>query len=160
MRSLFKVIFTALFFSFIFSSCADKLSPEQQEEKNHNEIINSAPIDIDYKINVPSGNISEELKDFSGHWVGKWNDVIPSQLIITDINNEQVTFIYSWGEIPQREIEAGSTKRTVEIDSDAKIKFERNNILYTFVLNSILNKVIGAQIEGDEVLNIVMEKVR
>ena len=155
-----RTIMVMMFIGFVICSCADKLSPEQKAEQEKNEIIKTAPIKTDYKINPPSNNLPEKLKAFSGKWVGKWNDVIPSQLIVTDINENEAAFIYSWGSSPQRNIEAGSIRRNASIDSEGKIKFEREGVLYTFVVNTILNKVIGAQINSDGVSNIAMVKVK
>jgi len=160
LKRVFQVIIYSLLLSFFFSACTKKLDPEQEAAKERDEIIKEAPINLEYKINPPADGLSQKLKMFSGHWVGKWNDVIPSQLVVTDIDKEHVTFIYSWGSAPQREIEAGSLKKTVELKSDDKIEFKQNELLTTFVINTILNKVIGAQIDGDEVHNIVMEKVK
>ena len=159
MSKIYQLIIYNLLLCFFLSACAEKLSPEQEVEKEKKEIINEAPINIEYKINPPSEDVSPRIKEFSGRWVGKWNKVIPSQLVVTDINQDQVTFIYSWGAMPTREKEAGSLKKTVKLRSGDKIEFEQDEVITSFVLNTILHKIIGAQIDGDEVSNIVMEKV-
>lgn len=63
------------------------------------------------------------------------------------------------GERILKNIDADMISRTVAIRSDAKIIFEINSSMYTFVVDTLLNKVIGARISGDIVSNIVMEKV-
>jgi hypothetical protein len=92
--------------------------------------------------------------------VGKWNDAFPSQLVVTDVTKSQATFIYSWAAVPQRNIKAGNVEKTVNISSDGKIEFEIDSVITSLVFNPVLNKIIGAKISGDEVSNIVMEKVK
>lgn len=159
MSSLQRMLFYPLLTILFFVSCSEKVNPEEEAKKQKAKIIKEAPIDIEYKINPPGENISENLKLLSGKWVGRWNDIVPCQLIITDINSYEATIIYSWGAIPQREVEAGSFTKTVKINSDAKIIFELDSAITTFVANTTLKKLIGAQINGDEVSNIVMDKV-
>lgn len=159
MSKIYQLIIHTLLLCFLLSACVEKLSPEQEEQKEKNEIIKDAPINLEYKINPPAEGASPQIKEFSGRWVGKWNKVIPSQLVVTDINQDKVTFIYSWGKMPTRDIEAGSIKKTVKLNSGNKIEFEQEEVITSFVINTILHKIIGAQIDGNEVSNIVMEKV-
>lgn len=149
-----------LLFGLLIAGCSEKLDPEEKAAKERNEIIKSAPINIDYKINPPEEDVPENIKAFSGRWVGKWNDAFPSQLVVTNISRNQATFIYSWASIPQRGIEAGKVEKTVNLSSDGKIEFEIDSVITSFVFNPVLKKIIGAKINGDEVSNIVMEKVK
>lgn len=143
-----------------FCSCAEKVDPQKEIENNRNEIINAAPISSDYTIIEPAQNLSNTIKAFSGQWVGKWNDVHPSQLVVTSVSREKATFIYSWGANPSKNIDAGFVTRTVNFDEHQRINFEKEDVIFTFTVDTLLNKVIGAQINGDIVSNIVMEKIR
>lgn len=149
-----------LSFGLLIAGCSEKLDPEEKAAKERNEIIASAPINIDYNINPPEDDVPEKIKAFSGRWVGKWNDAFPSQLVVTDVTKSQATFIYSWAAVPQRNIKAGNVEKTVNISSDGKIEFEIDSVITSLVFNPVLNKIIGAKISGDEVSNIVMEKVK
>ena len=142
------------------SSCDEKIDPELEAKLDREAIVNEAPIAFDYEIKEPTGKLSEDLKAFSGHWVGRWRERFPSQLIVTEINTSKVTFIYSWGDNPSHEIEKGAVQETISLDDQGRIVFQKNNALITFTVNTILNKVIGVKVIDDEVTNIVMEKMR
>lgn len=155
----FKIMLLVVSIIFL-CSCAEKVDPQKEIEKNRNEIINEAPISSDYTIVEPAQNLSNDLKAFSGQWVGKWNDVHSSQLVVTNVGRKKVTFIYSWGANPSKNIDAGSVTKTVNFDEHQRINFEKEDAIFTFTVDTLLNKVIGAQINGDIVSNIVMEKIR
>lgn len=160
MNKYFLLCLNCLLLGLLITGCSEKPGPEEEAAKEINEIIQSAPINRDYKINPPADDVPQNIRAFSGRWVGKWNDAFPSQLVVTNISRNQVTFIYSWASIPQRGIQAGKVEKTVNISSDGKIEFEIDSVITSFVFNPVLNKIIGAKINGDEVSNIVMEKVK
>ncbi len=141
-------------------SCTEKLEPGKEAEKNRKEIIDAAPISFEYKIKEPREDTPSQLKAFLGQWVGRWKNIFASQLVITEINSTNVTFIYSWESIPQRNIEGGEMRDTMELDSHGRISFQKDSAVVTFAVDTLLNKIIGVKIEGDIVSNIVMEKVR
>ena len=145
---------------FLLSSCDEKIDPEVEARQNREAIVNEAPIAIDYQINTPSEKLSEDIKAFSGHWVGRWRDRFPSQLIVTEINSNKATFIYSFGDNPSHNITAGAIQETIELDDQGRIVFQKDSAQITFTVNTILNKVIGVKIKDDEVSNIVMERMR
>lgn len=155
-----KYYFYCFLFLFgLLTGCNEEIDPAKEAEQKRNQILEKTIVSIDYKIEKPKDNLPNNLKLFSGVWVGKWNEVQPSRLIITKISSNEVSFIYAWGANPQKNIDADMISRTVAIRSDAKIIFEINSSMYTFVVDTLLNKVIGARISGDIVSNIVMEKV-
>jgi len=160
LHKLFTNLFLIVIISFHFVSCKEDIDPEKQTELNRNKIIHEAPIKNEYEIEKPKDNLPENIKAFSGHWVGKWNDVIPSQLVVININQTEASFIYSWGANQHKGIESGIITETAMLDERGRIKYVKDDLSLTFTVDTLLNKVIGVSIRGDVVSNIVMEKVK
>lgn len=160
MHKLLTNLFFIVIISFHFVSCKEDIDPAKQAELNRNKIIQEAPIKNQYEIEKPKDNLPENIKAFSGQWVGKWNDVIPSQLVVVSINQSEASFIYSWGANQHKGIESGIIKETTKLDERGRIKYVKDDLSLTFTVDTLLNKVIGVSIKGDVVSNIVMEKVR
>lgn len=139
--------------------CNEEIDPDKEAELKRNQILEKTNVSIDYKIEKPKDNLPNNIKLFSGVWVGKWNEVQPSRLVVTKVSSTEISFIYAWGANPQKNIDADMVSRTVRIQDNGKITFEINDAIYSFVVDTLLNKVIGARISGDIVSNIVMEKV-
>lgn len=160
MHKLLTNLFLIVVISFHFVSCKEDIDPAKQTELNRNKIIHEAPIKNEYEIEKPKDNLPENIKAFSGHWIGKWNDVIPSQLVVVSINHAEASFIYSWGANQHKGIESGIITETAKIDERGRIKYVKDDLSLTFTVDTLLNKVIGVSIRGDVVSNIVMEKVK
>ncbi|KUG26604.1 hypothetical protein ASZ90_003555 [hydrocarbon metagenome] len=159
-RSFSFILISIIILSALFcASCKENFDPGKEAEKNRNKIIQSAPIQSEYEIEKPKENLPENIRAFSGHWVGKWNDLIPSQLIVTKISSNEITFIYSWGANPQRGVESGVIKGTTKLDDKGRIKYDKEDLSLTFAVDTLLNKVIGVSVKGEMISNIVMEKV-
>lgn len=148
-----------LIFVFLIVGCEEeKLTSEQESAKYKKEIVDAAPIKFDYEIKQPSKNLPTALKDFSGHWVGRWGKKYASQLVITEINSKEAKFIYSWEGNRVREIEGGAISEEGKVEPTGRIVYQSENESLTFVIDTLLNKVIGVHLIDDEITNIVMEK--
>lgn len=159
MRSFFLSSFLLLNIVGLFFGCEEeKLTPEQETAKYKKEIVDAAPIKFDYEVIEPSNNLSQTLKKFSGHWVGRWGERYASQLIVTEINSKEAKFIYSWEGNNVREIEGGAISEKGKVQPTGRIIYQSENESLTFAIDTLLNKVIGVHLIDDEITNIVMEK--
>ena len=132
---------------FLVCACTEEIDPEKEAEKERSKIISSAPISFEFTIETPSVDLPAHLKAFSGRWIGKWNDFYPSQLVVTKINSNEAAFVYSWGANSRKNTKNGELKETVAIDDHGRISFKNNDIFLTFVADTVLNKVIGVQVD-------------
>ena len=126
-------------------------SPETQA------IIDQAPITIDYETAVPPDSVSDELKAFAGHWVGKWNNGISSQIVVTKISGKNVEFIYSWGKHPEGNFGAGQIKLTAKVIGPGKVKYDETEIL-TLEYDKNSGKLMGVHDNGTVQTTIELHK--
>lgn len=122
------------------------------------KIIDDAPVTIEYEIAVPPDSVPDELKAFAGHWVGKWNNNIPSQIIVTDIAEEKVEFVYSWGKDPEGNFINDEIKITADVIEPGKIKYSDVEVL-TLELVKETGELKGTYDNGKNVTEIVLRKI-
>lgn len=86
-----------------------------------------APAFEHIKITQPDQNINPMLKSFSGWWVGRWDGILPSQLIIEEIESNSATVVYTWGDHPSGSFKRGRSRSKVKVSPSGKIEFDNYN---------------------------------
>lgn len=154
-----RIIIVVLILLFVYGCGEKELTPEEKAEQYKNEIMQNAPISFEYELKPPSDRVDEQLKEYSGHWIGKWDDKYASQLIVTEINNDKAKFIYSWQGNPNNGISSGVITETAEVTEEGRLVYQTQNESLTFAIDTLLHKIIGVQLIDDKMNNIIMQKV-
>ncbi len=158
-KGIFNLPLVMISLLVLFIACSEKeLTPDEIAEKYKSDIVKSAPIHFEYDLITPSDNIPDVLREFSGHWIGRWDEKEASQLIITKINKNEANFIFSW-EGNNTDDNGGAISQTALVKPNGRIVYTDGNESLTFAVDTLLNKVIGVHIIEDDVSNIVMQKI-
>jgi cytosine/adenosine deaminase-related metal-dependent hydrolase len=62
------------------------------------------PIPQDVVVVAPAADVPQGVAAFSGRWAGTWENTLDHMLVVERIAGRNVTFIYSWGVAPARNI--------------------------------------------------------
>lgn len=82
-----------------------------------------APLPDDISISPPSPAIAQHVSAFSGAWLGAWGAELPTALVVEQVNsNGTAEVIYSWGDSPTHQFEAGWSRHAGRI-SKGKLRF-------------------------------------
>jgi hypothetical protein len=141
-----SILLTAFCAAFIFSELAVS-----------SEIEDLAPLP-ELNITAPSENLDEHLYFFSGVWEGLWDEFLPSQLAIEEINEATATVVFSWGELEEA-FEQGWHRHPVIVFSNDTLVLcdDEATALFRFDLES--DTLHGVRILGQELNKISMTRV-
>ena len=104
-----------------------------------NDCLGESPLPK-YKIKAPASNVPKEVANFSGVWIGMWEDGIRGglchTLVVTRVKaNGRAKVIYSTGVYPPWNLRRGSYGRFSGKIKEDELSFKlRNGILVTYRL--------------------------
>lgn len=145
-----------------FSACIEKQAEENLYTESGLEIAKleeDAPIEFDYKIIPPDSNLPAKVRALSGHWIGVWDDSIPSQLIIQKIDSTEADVLYSWGTHPDSVYEKGWSRFIAEIDLRGRIIYN-NGVQFTFIFDPKKDILKGENEIRETRSKIIMERIK
>ncbi len=89
-----------------------------------------APITDDIKIIKPDETVKLEISAFSGHWIGRWGNVLASHLVVETINNESALVVYSAGDHSEGLFKRGCGRLKAQIDENGKLRWKSRSELF------------------------------
>ncbi len=116
-----------------------------------------APAFDDIKIIPPNQDVHPALKAFSGWWVGEWDGILPSQLIVEKIERNSATVVYTWGDHPSGSFEKGRLRNNAKILANGKFEFG-TTAHFTFEIDMEKDLVYGVRKKGQNVSKIAMKR--
>src|SRR5207245_9760380 len=77
------------------------------------------PLPDDVKVVAPAADVPRDIAAFSGTWAGLWAHTLDHVLVVEKIEGRHVTFVYSWGVAPARDITTPEFVRVTGTVDDA-----------------------------------------
>jgi len=109
------------------------------------------------RILPPDEDISPELRAFSGSWAGRWDGILPSQLIVEEISADSAKIIYTWGDHPSGYFKKGRIRRTAKAFPFGKIELAGETSLI-FEIDIEEDVLYGTRESPTSISRIVMER--
>ena len=102
------------------------------------------PLPLDIKITSPRVEIPQDMAAFSGKWVGMWDGQLRTTLVVEEITPPTAKVIYSWGDNPRSDIQAGFARYVAKI-GHGKLQFgdPEKGITITFTISKDFDRVEG-----------------
>lgn len=69
------------------------------------------PVPGDLRITLPSSSVPPNRAAFSGVWVGKWDNILDTALVVQEFTTLGISGIYAWGVAPSRKISRAGWSR-------------------------------------------------
>jgi len=140
----------------------ESLNYQRGQEIISKPIEDLAPLPKDVAIIPPADTLPKNLAAFSGHWIGRWGDVLPSQLIVEEITERNALVIYSWGESSSGSFKEGWTRIQANVTSSGILKWggttDRGITKVKFRLDENNKVLLGIFERNQRVSKIVMRQ--
>lgn len=152
---------------------------KEEEEKRKLEVEQKAPekaksetisTDLGKSFNVPfkgilnivtpDANLPKEITSFSGVWEGIWGDMLlPSQLVVEQIDLKQAIVVYGWADHPQGRFKGGWSRQTAKVIPPRTIEWGGGDRpKFSFTMDKNLNNISGKRVFQNEISYIDMLK--
>lgn len=115
---------------------------------NYENVRSEAPISETIHIVKPSQDIGPDIAKLSGVWYGWGEYRIAGQLVVEQIESDNASVIYAWGDHPEGYFKRGWVRTSATIDSSGEITLSLNDVRITFKLDKDENVIIGNYSKG------------
>ncbi len=130
---------------------------QRTQESLSKPIEELSPLPNDIKIIAPAKNLPSNILSLSGHWIGRWGETLPSQLIVERIEVESAMIVYSWGEHLSGKFNEGWSREEAKVTSLGTIEFGEG-VKFTFKIDKSGNKLYGTRKRLQDTSNIIMSR--
>jgi hypothetical protein len=108
------------------------------------------PLPQDIKIIPPSPDVPKEIAAFSRTWEGNWDGWLDAKFIVEEINSNQASIIYSWGDAPRWKTKKGYIRIAAKVSVGGKnpqIEFGdgEKKPKFIFTMNNDLKTIEGSR---------------
>jgi hypothetical protein len=116
------------------------------------------PAPPELHITVPSAGLPPELAAFSGTWEGAWDDVLPSRLVVEEIDTESARVVYAWADHPQGRFQAGWSRVKAKVLPGGTLQWGSDG-RFTFTMARDRLSINGKWEEADHLATVTMKKI-
>jgi hypothetical protein len=116
------------------------------------------PAPPELHITVPAANLPPEVAAFSGTWEGAWDDVLPSRLVVEEIDTESARVVYAWADHPQGRFQAGWSRVRVKVLPGGTLQWGSDG-RFTFTMARDRLSINGKWEEAEHIATVIMKKI-
>ena len=140
-----------------FKKICDSLHYQKMKAIASRPIAELAPFPTDILISSPAENLPSKISALHGSWAGRWGGVLPSQLVIEQIDENQAQIVYTWGESPSEKFQAGWVRSLATISPDGIISWGIETI-FRFKIDFENDVLLGTRESAQSKDRIVMRR--
>ena len=108
---------------------------------------------------TPDPNLPKEITSFFGVWEGLWDGILPSQLVVEQIDLKQAIVVYGWADHPQGRFKGGWSRETAKVITPRTIEWGAGDgSKFNFTIDNTLKKIFGKRVFQNEINYINMLK--
>jgi hypothetical protein len=96
---------------------------QRTQESLSKPIEDLSPLPNDIRIIPPAKNLPPNVVALSGHWIGRWGGILPSQLIVERIEVDSAMIVYSWGEHLSGKFNEGWSREQAKVSALGTIDY-------------------------------------
>ena len=107
---------------------------------------------------VPATDLPREVAAFSGTWEGAWDDVLPSRLVVEEIDTESARVVYAWADHPQGRFQAGWSRVRAKVLPGGALQWGSDE-RFTFTMARDRLSINGKWEEAEHMSTVIMKKI-
>jgi hypothetical protein len=116
------------------------------------------PAPPELHITVPAADLPPEVAAFSGTWEGTWDDVLPSRLVVEEIDTESARVVYAWADHPQGRFQAGWARVRARVLPGGTLQWGSDG-KFTFTMARDRLSINGKWEEAGHIATVIMKKI-
>ena len=120
-------------------------------------IRNQAPISGEFNIVKPVKELNSNIAAISGHWYGRWEYWLASQLVIEKIDSTEAEIIYAWGTHRDGYFQNGWKRYKAKVYPAGKVEFT-DEATWRFEIDQSGDELIGYYNKDDIHDRIIMKR--
>jgi hypothetical protein len=106
----------------------------------------------------PAADLPPEVKAFFGTWEGTWDGVLPSRLVVEEIDATSARVVYAWADHPQGRFKGGWSRVRASVLPGGTLQWG-SDVKFTFKMTPDRRSIEGAREEAGHIALVTMQKL-
>jgi len=126
------------------------------------DLLSSLPVPQEVNVVAPAADLAPQVAGFWGIWEGIWrgpHGLLPSRLIVEQIDAESAQVVYVWGDDPRGQFKAGWGRFEAKVRNGRVLEFGWLRTRMVFEMAENGRSLEGGRVQGRDVSAILMRKV-
>jgi hypothetical protein len=116
------------------------------------------PAPPEIRMTPPAADLPPEVKAFFGTWEGTWDGVLPSRLVVEEIDATSARVVYAWADHPQGRFTGGWSRVRATVLPGGTLQWG-SNVKFTFKMTQDRRSIEGAREEAGHIALVTMQKL-
>jgi hypothetical protein len=115
------------------------------------------PAPPELRMTPPAADLPAELTAFFGTWEGTWDGVLPSRLVVEEIDATSARVVYAWADDPQERFKGGWSRMRAKVLPEGTLKWGAD-VKFTFKMAKDRRSIQGEREQAEHVSLVTMQK--
>ena len=116
------------------------------------------PAPPEVHMTVPAADLPPEVAAFSGTWEGAWDNVLPSRLVVEEIDTESARVVFAWADHPHGRFQAGWSRVRAKVLPGGTLQWG-SGVKFTFTMARDRLSINGKWEEAEHSSTVMMKKI-
>jgi hypothetical protein len=116
------------------------------------------PAPPEVHMTVPAADLPPEVAAFSGTWEGAWDNMLPSRLVVEEIDTESARVVFAWADHPHGRFQAGWSRVRGKVLPGGTLQWG-TDVKFTFTMARDRLSINGKWEEAEHSSTVMMKKI-
>ena len=116
------------------------------------------PSPPELRMTPPAADLPPEVTAFFGTWEGTWDGVLPSRLVVEEIDATSARVVYAWADDPKGRFKAGWSRVRAKILPGGALQWG-SDVRFTFKMAADRRSIEGEREQAEHISLVTMQKI-